>query len=131
MVTGSACRLDPAQNACALGRGAGSLLPWPEALLVSRQRKVLPSRPRKAGCLQNRPKWGPQTEAGALRDGAGKDKGALGCREGLPSPLTQDAIACLYKTVFRGISRLLNYSLASGTQCLCFPNSPADSLKLI
>ena len=74
-MTGSACRLELAQNACALGWGTGSLLPWPEALLVSRQRKVLSSSPRKAGCRQNRPKWGPQTEAGALRDGAGEDRG--------------------------------------------------------
>lgn len=76
-MTGSACRSELAQNACALGRGAGSLLPWPEALLVSRQRRVLPSSPGKTGCRWNRPlalcpKWGPQTEAGMgpLRTGA-------------------------------------------------------------
>ena len=78
-----------------------------------------------------------QTQVGPPDTGRGspgwgwRGQGALGCREGLPSPLTQDTIACLYKTVFRGISRLLNYSFASGTQCLCFPNLPAASLKLV
>lgn len=75
MVTGSACRLDPAQNACALGRGAGSLLPWPETLLVSRQRKVLPGSPRKAGYLQNRPKWGPRQRPGLSGMGLARTRG--------------------------------------------------------
>lgn len=31
-------------------------------------------------------------------------------------------VAALYKAVFQGISRLLNYSFASGTRSPCFPN---------
>lgn len=91
--------------------------------------------PRKAGAAGTltrspSPKARHLAEAGVVRDGDSKDREPWDVREGLPRPQVH-SLACLYKTVFRGISRLLNYSFASATRCLCFPHSPAASLKLI
>lgn len=99
------------------------------------------------------PKRGSQAEAGVLGDADSTGREPQDVREGLSScdksyrilpkgVMTGAAQGCLsrgprpgrsaarqYKTVSRGISRLLNYSFAAGTRCLRFPNSPAASLN--
>lgn len=57
--------------------------------------------------------------------------GQMQTRAAFPEDQARNFSCHMYKTVFRGIFRLFNYSFASGTQCLCFPIMPAASLKLI